>query len=177
MPGGKTAAAPMWCWVTFGEQSMVISRERRRFGHIHGGLDRQHRAGRLVHDVTDPVVSTFSSSLSFEAASPRTSRHRVKAMANIESLVRSCRLRPLAIFKASVMASCICRSRTTSGLGIEPFKKYQSLADSLKQNKRLSKRRRGLRWTPRGFWASGLPAVVTDAVQQAQSWSRSVGRF
>jgi hypothetical protein len=29
-----------------------------------------------------------------------------------------------------------------------PFKKYQSLADSLAQNKRLSKRRRGLRWTP-----------------------------
>jgi hypothetical protein len=40
-----------------------------------------------------------------------------------------------------------------------PFKKYQSLADSFVQNKRLSKRRGGLRWTPRGgFWASGLHA-------------------
>ena len=45
---------------------------------------------------------------------------------------------------------------TTSSM---PFKKYQSLADSLAQNKRLSKRRRGLRWTPRGgFQASGLHA-------------------
>ena len=45
---------------------------------------------------------------------------------------------------------------TTSSM---PFKKYQSLADSLAQNKRLSKRRRGRRWTPRGgFWASGLHA-------------------
>ncbi len=31
-----------------------------------------------------------------------------------------------------------------------PFKKYQSLADILTQNKTLSKRPRGLRWTPRG---------------------------
>jgi len=45
---------------------------------------------------------------------------------------------------------------TTSSM---PFKKYQSLADSLAQNKRLSKRRRGLRWTPRGsFGTSGLHA-------------------
>jgi len=34
---------------------------------------------------------------------------------------------------------------TTSSM---PFKKYQSLADSLAQNKRLSERWLGLRWTP-----------------------------
>src|SRR5437899_2906111 len=44
-----------------------------------------------------------------------------------------------------------------------PFKKYQSLADSLTQNKRLSKRRRGRRWTPRsGFLAPGLHADFTQ---------------
>src|ERR1051326_3089532 len=38
-----------------------------------------------------------------------------------------------------------------------PFKKYQSLTDNLAQNKRLSKRRRGLRWTPpASSLASGL---------------------
>jgi hypothetical protein len=33
-----------------------------------------------------------------------------------------------------------------------PLKKYQSLADSLTQNKRLSKRRRGRPWTPKQDW-------------------------
>src|ERR1035441_519061 len=28
----------MWCWVTFGEQSMVISRERRRDSHLLGAV-------------------------------------------------------------------------------------------------------------------------------------------
>src|SRR5437867_6132888 len=30
LPGGKNATAPVWCWVTFGKQSRVISRECRR---------------------------------------------------------------------------------------------------------------------------------------------------
>ena len=30
LPGGKSATAPVWWWVTFGEQSRVISRECRR---------------------------------------------------------------------------------------------------------------------------------------------------
>ena len=52
---------------------------------------------------------------------------------------------------------------TTSSM---PFKKYQSLADSLTQNKRLSKRRRGLRWTPRGeILVYGLHA---DSAQTAE---------
>ena len=54
---------------------------------------------------------------------------------------------------------------TTSSM---PFKKYQSLTDSFAQNKRLSKRRRGLRWTPRrldstrgvGTWACFPRAVA-----------------
>jgi len=29
LPSGKSAPALAWCWVTFAEQSMVISRERR----------------------------------------------------------------------------------------------------------------------------------------------------
>src|SRR6266571_5350179 len=29
LPGGKGPVAWLWCWVTFGEQSMVISRECR----------------------------------------------------------------------------------------------------------------------------------------------------
>ena len=38
-----------------------------------------------------------------------------------------------------------------------PFKKYQTLTGILAQNKRLSKRRRGRRWTPRAsFLVSGL---------------------
>lgn len=45
---------------------------------------------------------------------------------------------------------------TTSSM---PFKKYQSLAGVLTRNKRLSGRRFGRRWTPRGgFFASGLRA-------------------
>ena len=45
---------------------------------------------------------------------------------------------------------------TTSSM---PFKKYQSLTDSSTRNRRLSKRRRGRRRTPRDdFWASGLHA-------------------
>src|ERR1019366_6252510 len=45
-----------------------------------------------------------------------------------------------------------------------PFKKYQSLADSLTQNKRLSKRRRGLRWTPRGgFWGVWPPRGLQNS--------------
>ncbi len=45
---------------------------------------------------------------------------------------------------------------TTSSM---PFNKYQSLAGGFTRNKRLSTRRRGLRWTPRGgFGASGLHA-------------------
>ena len=56
----------------------------------------------------------------------------------------------------TVLVDLVRFELTTSSM---PFKKYQSLADSLTQNKRLSKRRRGLRWTPRGgFWASGLHA-------------------
>jgi len=42
---------------------------------------------------------------------------------------------------------------TTSSM---PFKKYQSLADSLAQNKELRKVRRGLRWTPRSSPHRGL---------------------
>ena len=50
---------------------------------------------------------------------------------------------------------------TTSSM---PFKKYQSLADSLAQNKRLSTRRRGLRWTPRGgFGGVWTPPGLQDA--------------
>ncbi len=49
---------------------------------------------------------------------------------------------------------------TTSSM---PFKKYQSLADSLAQNKRLSKRRRGLRGTPQDavftFWTLRGPQI------------------
>jgi len=30
LPGGKTATLSAWCWVAFGEQTMVISRECRR---------------------------------------------------------------------------------------------------------------------------------------------------
>ena len=36
-PGGKGVLTWPWCWVTFGEQSMVISRERRRTGHKLAG--------------------------------------------------------------------------------------------------------------------------------------------
>ena len=43
---------------------------------------------------------------------------------------------------------------TTSSM---PSKKYQSLTDSLAQNKRLSGRRRGLRWTPREAWRVRTP--------------------
>jgi hypothetical protein len=51
---------------------------------------------------------------------------------------------------------------TTSSM---PFKKYQSLADSLAQNKRLSKRRRGLRWTPPGVHIrNGPKRALTRAV-------------
>src|SRR6266481_1647757 len=32
LPGGKTATLSAWCWVTFGEQTMVISRECRSTG-------------------------------------------------------------------------------------------------------------------------------------------------
>jgi len=32
LPGGKTATLSAWCWVAFGEQTMVISRECRRRG-------------------------------------------------------------------------------------------------------------------------------------------------
>ena len=47
-----------------------------------------------------------------------------------------------------------------------PFKKYQSLADSLAQNKRLSKRRRGLRWTPQGgFGAFWTPRGLQDSTR------------
>ena len=50
---------------------------------------------------------------------------------------------------------------TTSSM---PFKKYQSLADSLAQNKRLSKRRRGLRWTPRAaFGRVWTPRGLRDS--------------
>ncbi len=42
-----------------------------------------------------------------------------------------------------------------------PFKKYQSLADSLAQNKRLSERRRGLRWTPLGYFFWRLHSTRT----------------
>ena len=52
---------------------------------------------------------------------------------------------------------------TTSSM---PFKKYQSLADSLPQNKRLSNRRRGLRWTPRGgFWGVWTPRGLPDSTR------------
>ena len=30
LAGGQERTARVWCWVTFGEQSRVISRERRR---------------------------------------------------------------------------------------------------------------------------------------------------
>ena len=34
MPTAKSAHALAWCWVTFAEQSMVISRERRSMAHL-----------------------------------------------------------------------------------------------------------------------------------------------
>ena len=59
---------------------------------------------------------------------------------------------------------------TTSSM---PFKKYQSLADSLAQNKRLSKRRRGLRWTPGNavftIWPlRGLPGLRDSTSETAR---------
>src|SRR5258708_7805664 len=60
-----------------------------------------------------------ASALSLEAASPRTSRHRVKAIANMGSSDRSTRLRPSDILSANATASCMCRRRTASGFGID----------------------------------------------------------
>src|SRR5271165_35648 len=62
----------------------------------------------------------------------------------------------VGVVRIYVLVDLVRFELTTSSM---PFKKYQSLADSLAQNKRLSKRRRGLRWTPRAaFGASGLHA-------------------
>jgi len=49
---------------------------------------------------------------------------------------------------------------TTSSM---PFKKYQSPADNLAQNKRLSKRRSGLRWTPREFTSETARSMLSRA--------------
>jgi len=53
----------------------------------------------------------------------------------------------VGVVRIYVLVDLVRFELTTSSM---PFKKYQSLADSLAQNKRLSKRRRGRRWTPRG---------------------------
>ena len=57
---------------------------------------------------------------------------------------------------------------TTSSM---PFKKYQSLTDVLTRNKRLSTRRRGLRWTPRGeFLGVWTPSGLQNSTLGMAPW-------
>ena len=63
---------------------------------------------------------------------------------------------------------------TTSSM---PFKKYQSLADVLRQNKGLSTRHFGRQWTPRGalflFWTPHGLQKGTPAKEIAVKGNRS----
>src|SRR5713101_6677349 len=51
LPGGKTATLSAWCWVAFGEQTMVISRECRSSPALMAVLLEHHKkkTGQLLN--------------------------------------------------------------------------------------------------------------------------------
>jgi hypothetical protein len=60
-----------------------------------------------------------TSGFTLDAASPRTSKHRVSAIASIKLRETSARSYPPAISRAAAAASRMWRSRTVSGFGID----------------------------------------------------------
>jgi len=138
-------------------------------GDFYGGLvlvierhDRHHSSilvqGTLVrpdHDARSagwsPNLGEFG--LQMDSARPLPRRGSAQAFSYLYVLV------------GFVLVDLVRFELTTSSM---PFKTYQSVADGLAQNKRLSKRRGGLWWTPRGrlfgVWTPrGLQGLHTGA--------------